>query len=254
MRIDIITVCPELVLPFTQESIVGRGQKKGLVEIHVHNLRDYSTNRWRRVDDYPFGGSAGMVIQCEPVDLCISRLMAERHYDEIIFTAPDGERFDQPMANELSLKENIIILCGHYKGIDYRIRERLITREVSIGDYVLTGGELAAAVMTDAIVRIIPGVIGDEQSALSDSFQDNLLEAPVYTRPREYKDWGAVPDILLSGHEAKIKEWELEQSMKRTRERRPDLLEDTQPSMPKSNKKKSPHKGKNNNTQTIETP
>lgn len=224
MRIDIITVCPELVLPFTEESIVGRGQKKGLVEIHVHNLRDYSTNRWRRVDDYPFGGSAGMVIQCEPVDLCISKLMSERHYDEIIFTAPDGEQFDQPMANELSLKENIIILCGHYKGIDYRIRERLITREVSIGDYVLTGGELAAAVMTDAIVRIIPGVIGDEQSALSDSFQDNLLEAPVYTRPREYKDWGAVPDILLSGHEAKIKEWELEQSLKRTKERRPDLL------------------------------
>jgi tRNA (guanine37-N1)-methyltransferase len=176
------------------------------------------------VDDYPFGGSAGMVIQCEPVDLCISKLMSERHYDEIIFTAPDGEQFDQPMANELSLKENIIILCGHYKGIDYRIRERLITREVSIGDYVLTGGELAAAVMTDAIVRIIPGVIGDEQSALSDSFQDNLLEAPVYTRPREYKDWGAVPDILLSGHEAKIKEWELEQSLKRTKERRPDLL------------------------------
>ena len=170
-----------------------------------------------------------MVIQCEPVDLCISKLMSERHYDEIIFTAPDGEQFDQPMANELSLKENIIILCGHYKGIDYRIRERLITREVSIGDYVLTGGELAAAVMTDAIVRIIPGVIGDEQSALSDSFQDNLLEAPVYTRPREYKDWGAVPDILLSGHEAKIKEWELEQSLKRTRERRPDLLGTPEP-------------------------
>lgn len=244
MRIDIITVCPELVLPFTQESIVGRGQKKGLVEIHVHNLRDYSTNRWRRVDDYPFGGSAGMVIQCEPVDLCISRLMSERHYDEIIFTAPDGERFDQPMANELSLKENIIILCGHYKGIDYRIRERLITREVSIGDYVLTGGELAAAVMTDAIVRIIPGVIGDEQSALSDSFQDNLLEAPVYTRPREYKDWGAVPDILLSGNEAKIKEWELEQSMLRTRERRPDLLGDPEPVPAKPKKKRPTHKAK----------
>ena len=242
MRIDIITVCPEMVLPFTEESIVGRGQKKGLVEIHVHNLRDYSTNRWRRVDDYPFGGSAGMVIQCEPVDLCISRLMSERHYDEIIFTAPDGERFDQPMANELSLKENIIILCGHYKGIDYRIRERLITREVSIGDYVLTGGELAAAVMTDAIVRIIPGVIGDEQSALSDSFQDNLLEAPVYTRPREYKDWGAVPDILLSGNEAKIKEWELEQSMLRTRERRPDLLADVEPAPSKPKKKRPSRK------------
>ncbi len=231
MRIDIITVIPELLQNFTQESIVGRGQKKGLVEIHVHNLRDYTTNKWRRVDDYPFGGFAGMVMQCEPIDRCISKLKSERDYDEIIFTTPDGEQFDQPMANELSLKENIIILCGHYKGIDYRIREQLITREVSIGDFVLTGGELAAAVMTDAVVRIIPGVIGDEQSALSDSFQDNLLAAPVYTRPREYIDvngrsWGKAPEILFSGHDARIKEWELEQSMERTRRLRPDLLKE----------------------------
>lgn len=223
MRIDIITVLPELLENFTQESIVGRAQKKGLVEIHVHNLRDYSTNRWRRVDDYPFGGFAGMVMQCEPIDKCITELTSQRKYDEIIFTTPDGEQFDQPMANTLSLAENLIILCGHYKGIDYRIREHLITKEVSIGDYVLTGGELAAAVMTDAIVRIIPGVIGDEQSALSDSFQDNLLAAPVYTRPAEYKGW-KIPDILLSGHEAKIKEWELQQSYERTKRLRPDLL------------------------------
>ncbi|MBO5740985.1 MAG: tRNA (guanosine(37)-N1)-methyltransferase TrmD [Bacteroidaceae bacterium] len=224
MRIDIITVLPELLQNFTQESIVGRAQRKGLVEIHVHNLRDYSTDKWRRVDDYPFGGFAGMVMQCEPIDRCISKLMSEREYDEIIFTTPDGEQFDQPMANTLSLAKNLIILCGHYKGIDYRIREHLITKEVSIGDYVLTGGELAAAVMTDAIVRIVPGVIGDEQSALSDSFQDNLLAAPVYTRPAEYKGW-KVPDILLSGHEAKIKEWELNQSYERTKRLRPDLLE-----------------------------
>ena len=224
MRIDIITVLPELLQNFTQESIVGRAQRKGLVEIHVHNLRDYSADKWRRVDDYPFGGFAGMVMQCEPIDRCISKLMSEREYDEIIFTTPDGEQFDQPMANTLSLAKNLIILCGHYKGIDYRIREHLITKEVSIGDYVLTGGELAAAVMTDAIVRIVPGVIGDEQSALSDSFQDNLLAAPVYTRPAEYKGW-KVPDILLSGHEAKIKEWELNQSYERTKRLRPDLLE-----------------------------
>ena len=223
MRIDIITVLPELLENFTRESIVPRAQKKGLAEIHVHNLRDYSTNRWRRVDDYPFGGFAGMVMQCEPIDRCISELKAEREYDEVIFTSPDGEQFTQPMANTLSLAQNLIILCGHYKGIDYRIREHLITKEISIGDYVLTGGELAAAVMTDAIVRIIPGVIGDEQSALSDSFQDGLLAAPVYTRPAEYKGW-RVPEILLSGHDAKIKEWELSQSMERTRRLRPDLL------------------------------
>jgi tRNA (guanine37-N1)-methyltransferase len=224
MRIDIISVIPQLIEGFLQESILGRAQKKGLVEIHLHNLRDYAVRKDRRIDDYPFGGFAGMVMQCEPIDRCISALTTERHYDQIIFTTPDGEQFDQPMANELSLCENIIILCGHYKGIDYRIREHMITKEVSIGDYVLTGGELAAAVMADAIVRIIPGVIGDEQSALSDSFQDNLLAAPVYTRPAEYKGW-RVPDILLSGHEAKIKEWELQQSLERTRRLRPDLLE-----------------------------
>lgn len=225
MRIDIITVLPDLVEPFMKESIVGRAQKKGLAEVHIHNLRDWSTNRWRRVDDYPFGGSAGMVMQCEPIDRCISELCSQRHYDEIIFTAPDGEQFSQPLANELSLKENIIILCGHYKGIDQRIRDHIITREISIGDYVLTGGELAAAVMADAIVRIIPGAIGDEQSALNDSFQDNLLGAPVYTRPAEYKGW-KVPDILLSGHEAKIREWEMQQSIERTKRLRPDLLKD----------------------------
>ncbi|MBQ8968866.1 MAG: tRNA (guanosine(37)-N1)-methyltransferase TrmD [Bacteroidaceae bacterium] len=225
MRIDIITVLPELLEGFLNESILGRAQRKGLVEIHLHNLRDYSTNKWRRVDDYPFGGFAGMVMQCEPIDRCISQLTSERHYDEVIFTSPDGEQFSQPMANTLSLCENLIILCGHYKGIDYRIREHLITKEVSIGDYVLTGGELAAAVMADAIVRILPGAIGDEQSALSDSFQDNLLAAPVYTRPAEYKGW-RVPDILLSGHEAKIKEWELAQSMERTQRLRPDLLKE----------------------------
>ncbi len=223
MRIDIITVIPQLIEGFLQESIIGRAQKKGLVEIHLHNLRDYAVRKDRRIDDYPFGGFAGMVMQCEPIDRCISALKAERHYDEVIFTTPDGEQFSQPMANELSLAENIIILCGHYKGIDYRIREHLITKEVSIGDYVLTGGELPAAVMADAIVRVIPGVIGDEQSALSDSFQDNLLAAPVYTRPADYRGW-RVPDILLSGHEAKIKEWELQQSLERTRRLRPDLL------------------------------
>ena len=223
MRIDIITVLPPLIEGFMKESILGRAQKKGLVEIHIHNLRDYTLDKWRRVDDYPFGGSAGMVMQCEPIDRCISALTKERHYDEIIFTAPDGERFDQSMANTLSLCENLIILCGHYKGIDYRIREHLITKEISIGDYVLTGGELPAAVMADAIVRVLPGAIGDEQSALSDSFQDNLLEAPVYTRPADYNGW-KVPDILLSGHEAKIKEWQLQQSMERTRRLRPDLL------------------------------
>lgn len=238
MRIDIITVLPELIEGFMQESIVGRAQRKGLVEIHIHNLRDYTLDKWRRVDDYPFGGFAGMVMQCEPIDRCISALTAERHYDQIIFTTPDGEQFDQPMANSLSLCENIIILCGHYKGIDYRIREHLITKEVSIGDYVLTGGELAAAVMADAIVRIVPGVIGDEQSALSDSFQDNLLAAPVYTRPAEYKGW-KVPEVLLSGNERLIKEWELQQSIERTQRLRPDLLKgETIPSLKKKGKNK----------------
>ena len=223
MRIDIITVLPEMLEGFFNESILARAQKKGLAEIHLHNLRDYTLDKWKRVDDYPYGGSAGMVMQCEPIDRCITALKAERDYDEVIFTSPDGEQFDQPMANELSLKGNLIILCGHYKGIDYRIREHLITKEVSVGDYVLTGGELPAAVMCDAIVRLVPGVLSDEQSALSDSFQDNLLAAPVYTRPADYKGW-KVPDILLSGHDAKIKEWELAQSLERTRRLRPDLL------------------------------
>ena len=237
MRIDIITVLPELIQGFMQESIVGRAQKKGLVEIHIHNLRDYTLDKWRRVDDYPFGGFAGMVMQCEPIDRCISALTAERHYDQIIFTTPDGEQFNQPMANNLSLCENIITLCGHYKGIDYRIREHLITKEVSIGDYVLTGGELAAAVMADAIVRILPGAIGDEQSALSDSFQDNLLAAPVYTRPAEYKGW-KVPEVLLSGNERLIKEWELQQSLERTQRLRPDLLKGEIAVCPKKEKTK----------------
>lgn len=224
MRIDIITVLPEMIEGFVNESILARAQKKGLAEIHLHNLRDYSTDKWRRVDDYPYGGFAGMVMQCGPIDRCISALKAERDYDEIIFTSPDGEQFDQHVANDLSLKENIIILCGHYKGIDQRVRDHLITREISIGDYVLTGGELAAAVMADAIVRVVPGVIGDEQSALSDCFQDDLLSAPIYTRPADYNGW-RVPDILLSGNEAKIKEWEMDQAMERTRRLRPDLLE-----------------------------
>ena len=212
-----------MVEPFMNESILARAQKKGLVEIHVHNLRDYTLDKWKRVDDYPYGGFPGMVMQIEPIDRCISALKEERAYDEVIFTSPDGEQFNQGIANELSMLENIIILCGHYKGIDQRVRDHLITREISIGDFVLTGGELPAAVMADAIVRLVPGVIGDEQSAFSDCFQDNLLSAPIYTRPADYKGW-RVPDILLSGHEAKIKEWELAQSMERTKRLRPDLL------------------------------
>lgn len=224
MRIDIISVLPEMFAGFINESILARAQKNGIAEIHVHNLRDYSLDKWRRVDDYPYGGSAGMVMQCEPIDRCLSALTAERDYDEIIYTSPDGEQFDQHIANELSLKGNIIILCGHYKGIDQRVRDHLITREISIGDYVLTGGELAAAVMADAIVRLIPGSISDEQSALSDCFQDDMLAAPIYTRPADYKGW-KVPDILLSGHEAKIRQWELDQAMERTQRLRPDLLQ-----------------------------
>ena len=224
MRIDIITVLPELLQSPLNYSILKRAQDKKLVEIVVHNLRDYSLDKHRRVDDYPFGGEAGMVMQIEPVDRAITQLKSERNYDEVIFTTPDGERFDQPMANRLSMAGNLIILCGNYKGIDYRIREHFVTKEVTIGDYVLTGGELAAAIMCDAIVRLIPGAIGDEQSALSDSFQDNLLAPPVYTRPAEYKGW-RVPDVLLSGHQRKIDEWKHEQSLERTRRLRPDLLE-----------------------------
>ncbi|MGN1245143.1 MAG: tRNA (guanosine(37)-N1)-methyltransferase TrmD [Muribaculaceae bacterium] len=224
MRIDIITVMPEMLESPLGCSILKRAQDKGLVEIVVHNLRDYSLNKHRKVDDYPFGGEAGMVMQIEPVDRCISALKAERDYDEIIFTTPDGEQFTQPVANELSMKKNLMILCGHYKGVDYRIREHLITREITIGDYVLTGGEIPAAVIADAVVRLIPGAIGDEQSALSDSFQDNLLAPPVYTRPAEYKGW-RVPDILLSGHQAKIDEWKHDMAVQRTMQLRPDLLD-----------------------------
>lgn len=223
MRIDIITVLPEMLAGFVHESILARAVKKGLAEIHLHNLRDYSKDKWRRVDDYPFGGQAGMVMQIEPIDRCISALKAEREYDEVIFTSPDGELFNQKMANDLSLGGNLIILAGHYKGVDQRVREHLITKEISVGDFVLTGGELPAAIIADAVVRIIPGVIGDEQSALSDCFQDNMLSAPIYTRPRSYKGW-EVPEILLSGHEAKISQWEFDQAMERTRRLRPDLL------------------------------
>lgn len=225
MRIDIITVMPEMLVSPLNTSILKRAQDKGLVEIVIHDLRDYTLDKHRRVDDYPFGGEAGMVMQIEPVDRAISHLKSQREYDEVIYTSPDGEVLNQPMANSLSLAKNLIILCGHYKGIDYRIREHLITKEISIGDYVLTGGELPAAVIADAVVRLIPGAIGDEQSALSDSFQDNLLAPPVYTRPAEYKGW-KVPEILLSGHEAKISEWKHEMSVKRTMQLRPDLLKD----------------------------
>lgn len=223
MRIDILTVLPEMLESPLNCSILKRAQTKGLVEFHVHNLRDFTTNKHRKVDDYPFGGEAGMVMQIEPVDRCISALKYERDYDEVIFTSPDGEILTQPIANSLSLLNNVIILCGHYKGIDWRIREHLITREISIGDYVLTGGEIPAVVIADAMVRLIPGAIGDEQSALSDSFQDNLLAPPVYTRPADYNGW-KVPDILLSGHEAKIAEWRQEQAYERTRLLRPNLL------------------------------
>ena len=227
MRIDLLTVVPEMLEAFFGSSILKRAQDKGLAEIHVHNLRDYTTSRHRKVDDYPFGGEAGMVMQIQPIDACISALKSERDYDEVIFMTPDGEQFNQQIANSLSLLENVIILCGHYKGVDWRVREHLITREISIGDYVLTGGELPGAVVADAVVRLLPGVIGDEQSALSDSFQDGLLAPPVYSRPAEYKGW-RVPDILLSGHEAKIAEWRYEQALERTRRLRPDLLEDKQ--------------------------
>jgi tRNA (guanine37-N1)-methyltransferase len=224
MRIDILTILPEMIDGMLHCSILQRAQNKGLAEIYLHNLRDYTSNKWRRVDDYPFGGEAGMVMRIEPIDKAISSLKAERSYDEIIYTSPDGKKFDQQTANILSMMKNIIILCGHYKGIDYRIREHLITLEISIGDYVLTGGELAAAVIADAIVRLIPGAIGDEQSALSDSFQDGLLAPPVYTRPADYKGW-KVPEVLLSGHERKIEEWRLQQAHERTERLRPELLD-----------------------------
>lgn len=223
MRIDILTVVPELLESPLNESILKRAQQKGLVEIVVHNIRDYTTDKHRQVDDYPFGGEAGMVMKIEPVFKVIERLKSERAYDEVIYTSPDGETYNQREANRLSTLENIIILCGHYKGIDHRIREHLITKEISIGDYVLTGGELAAAIITDSVVRIVPGAIGDEASALTDSFQDNLLAPPVYTRPAEFHGW-KVPDVLLSGNFAEIAKWQEEQAFERTKRLRPDLL------------------------------
>ena len=223
MRIDIISVLPEMLEGFVHESILARAAKKGLAEIHLHNLRDYTLDKWRRVDDYPFGGQAGMVMQIEPIDRCIASLKAERDYDEVIFTSPDGEQLTQRVANDLSMMGNLIIFCGHYKGVDQRVRDHLITREISVGDYVLTGGELPAAIIADAVVRLVPGVISDDQSALSDCFQDDMLSAPIYTRPRDYKGW-QVPEILLSGNEAKIRQWEFDQAMERTRRLRPDLL------------------------------
>ena len=224
MRIDILTVVPELLVSPLNESILKRAQEGGFAEIHIHNIRDYSEDKHHKVDDYPFGGEAGMVMKIEPVFRCIEKLKSERHYDEIIFTSPDGIRYDQHEANRLSTLENIIILCGHYKGIDYRIREHLITREISVGDYVLTGGELAAAIITDSVVRLLPGAIGDEASALTDCFQDDLLAPPVYTRPAEFNGW-KVPDVLLSGNFAEIAKWQDEQSLARTKALRPDLLE-----------------------------
>ena len=223
MRIDILSAVPELLDSPLNHSILKRAQAKGLAEIVVHNIRDYTLDKHRKIDDYAFGFSSGMVMQIEPIDRLITHLKEQRDYDEVIYTSPDGEMFDQKMANSMSLLNNVIILCGHYKGIDHRIREHLITKEVSVGDYVLTGGELAACIMTDAIVRLIPGAMSDEQSALSDCFQDDLLAPPVYSRPAEYKGW-RVPDILLSGNEAKIKEWEYEQAVERTKLLRPDLL------------------------------
>ena len=224
MRLDIITCLPDLFEGPMNQSIVKRSVAKGHVEIHIHNLRDYSTNKHKNVDDYAYGGGAGMVLSIEPIDACISKLKGERSYDEIIFLTPDGETLNQNLANGLSISKNLILLCGHYKGIDQRVRDHLVTKEISIGDYVLSGGELAAMVLADALIRLIPGVLNDETSALSDSFQDNLLAPPVYSRPAEYKGL-KVPDILLSGHEANIEQWRHEQAVKRTEERRPDLLD-----------------------------
>lgn len=225
MRIDILSVVPELLDSPLNQSILKRAQAKGVVEIHVHNIRDWSKDKFRKTDDYPFGGEAGMVMMVQPIFDCINDLCSQRKYDEIIYTAPDAPQFTQKVANELSLKENIMILCGHYKGVDQRVRDYLVTRELSIGDFVLTGGELPACMMTDAIVRVLPGAMGDEASALSDSFQDNLLAPPVYTRPAEFNGW-KVPEVLLSGNHAKIQEWQEEQSFARTVAIRPDLLQD----------------------------
>jgi len=223
MRLDILTLFPNMMSMFFEESILQRAQKKGVVEVFFHDLHDYSLTRYGSVDDYPYGGGAGMVMAVEPLANCIEELQAQRSYDEVIYTAPDGEMLSQPMANALSLKQNIMILCGHYKGVDERLREHFITKEISIGDYVLTGGELAAAVISDAVIRLIPGVIGDEQSALGDSFQDGLVAPPEYTRPPEFRGW-KVPEVLLSGNHAKIEQWRYEQAVQRTKERRPGMM------------------------------
>lgn len=225
MRIDILTILPGLLESPLDHSILKRARERGLVEVNVHNIRDYAKNKHKQVDDYVFGGGAGMVMYVEPVDILINKLKSERQYDEIIYTTPDGDRFTQKTANYLSTQKNVIILCGHYKGVDQRIRDHLITREISIGEYVLTGGELAAAIITDSVCRLVPGVISDETSALTDSFQDNLLAPPVYTRPANYKGW-KVPEILLSGNTKEIDKWRLEQSMEKTKKLRPDLLDD----------------------------
>ncbi|HZH69464.1 MAG TPA: tRNA (guanosine(37)-N1)-methyltransferase TrmD [Flavobacteriaceae bacterium] len=225
MRIDIITVLPELLRSPFEASILKRAIEKKLVEVHLHNLRDYTTGKYKQVDDYQYGGGAGMVMMIEPIDKCISQLKSERDYDEVIYMTPDGETLNQKTANALSLQKNLIILCGHYKGVDQRVRDHFVTKEISIGDYVLSGGELGAAVLSDAIIRLIPGVLNDETSALTDSFQDNLLAPPIYTRPAEYKGW-EVPDVLLSGNFAKIEKWREEQALERTKQRRPDLLEE----------------------------
>lgn len=224
MRIDIITVLPELLKSPFEASILKRAIEKDLVEVHLHNLRDYTTGNYRQVDDYQFGGGAGMVMMIEPIDKCISQLKSEREYDEVIYMTPDGKTLNQGMANEISMKKNIIVLCGHYKGVDQRVRDMFVTREISIGDYVLSGGELAAAILCDAVIRLLPGVLNDETSALTDTFQDNLLAPPVYTRPAEYKGM-EVPKILLSGNFPKIEKWREQQALERTQERRPDLLE-----------------------------
>ncbi len=225
MRLDILTCLPELFEGPMNQSIVRRSMTKGLVDIEIHNIRDYSTHKQKSVDDYAFGGGAGMVLTIEPIDNCITALKKERDYDEVIYLTPDGETLNQGIANGLSLKKNMILLCGHYKGVDQRVRDHLVTREISIGDYVLSGGELAAMVLADALIRLVPGVLNDESSALTDSFQDNLLAPPVYSRPAEYKGW-KVPDILLSGHEAKIEAWRHEQSIALTKKKRPDLLDE----------------------------
>ncbi len=225
MRIDIITVLPRLLESPFSDSILKRAQDKELVTVKVHDLRQYAHNKHRSTDDYAFGGGAGMVMTIEPIDLCISQLKSERTYDEVIYMSPDGEMLTQSISNQLSLSQNLILLCGHYKGVDERVREHLVTREISIGDYVLSGGELAAAVLADSIIRLLPGVLSDETSALTDSFQDGLVAPPVYTRPAEYKGW-KVPDILLSGHQAKIEDWKHEKAVDRTKKRRPGLLKD----------------------------